>query len=41
LNGWLPQPWNGILFSVLGALPGSVAYAAVTQIQPRAQGPSV
>ncbi|MGC5017159.1 hypothetical protein [Micromonospora sp. DT47] len=41
LNGWLSQPWDGFLVSVLGALPGSVAYAAVTQIQPKAQGPNV
>ncbi|MCM0675087.1 hypothetical protein NCC78_10345 [Micromonospora phytophila] len=40
LKGWLPQPWDGILYSVLGALPGSVAYAAVTQIPPKAQKPS-
>ncbi len=36
---WLPQPWDGLLLSVLAALPASVAYAAVTQIQPKAQGP--
>ncbi|MCM0675249.1 hypothetical protein NCC78_11205 [Micromonospora phytophila] len=41
LKGWLPQPWDGFLFSVLGALPGSVAYAAVTRIQRKAQRPSV
>ncbi|MFF0233936.1 hypothetical protein [Micromonospora sp. NPDC005254] len=35
LKGSLPQPWDGILFAALGALLGSVAYAAVTQIRPR------
>ncbi|TDB73607.1 hypothetical protein [Micromonospora sp. KC723] len=39
-KGWLTQPWDGFLASVLGALPGSVAYAAVTQIQPKVQNPN-
>ncbi|MGC5019969.1 hypothetical protein [Micromonospora sp. DT47] len=33
LKGWLPQPWDGILFAGLGALLGSATYAAVTQIR--------
>jgi hypothetical protein len=33
LKGWLPQPWDGILFAGLGALLGSVTYATVTQIR--------
>ncbi|WP_446214011.1 hypothetical protein [Micromonospora sp. IBSANI012] len=31
LRGWLPQPWDGILFAGLGSLLGSVSYATVTQ----------
>ncbi|MEU5781406.1 hypothetical protein [Micromonospora lupini] len=36
LQGSLPQPWDGILVAALGALLGSIAYAAVTQVGPTA-----
>jgi hypothetical protein len=32
LRGWLPQPWDGILYAGLGSLLGGVGYAAVTQV---------
>ncbi|MFC7709759.1 hypothetical protein [Micromonospora lupini] len=35
LQGSLPHPWDGILIAALGALLGSVAYAAVTQVRPK------
>ncbi|MEV1147110.1 hypothetical protein [Micromonospora sp. NPDC049799] len=40
-EGSLGQPWDGFLGSVLAALPASVAYAAVTQMQPEVQSPNV
>lgn len=36
-QGSLPQPWDGILFAALGALLGSIASAAVTQVGPKTQ----
>ncbi|MBY8873909.1 hypothetical protein K7640_18940 [Micromonospora sp. PLK6-60] len=33
-GGRWPQPWDGSFVSLLGVLPASVAYAAVTRLGP-------
>lgn len=39
LQGWLPQPWDGIVYAGIGSLLGTVSYAAVTRAGHRTPQP--